>query len=51
MNAYKFRSALAKICPDYQIEEDDDGQIIIYTNLRDNDKGSYVPFVLEEEAV
>lgn len=44
MNGYEFRTALAKIAPDYQIDEDNDGQIVIYTNLTDNGKDEYVPF-------
>jgi hypothetical protein len=44
MNGYKFRTELAKICPDYQIEEDNDGQIVIYTNLMEDKKGNYVEF-------
>lgn len=44
MNGYKFRTELAKICPDYQIEQDNDGQIVIYTNLREDKKGNYVEF-------
>lgn len=51
MKGYKFRTELAKVCPDYQIEEDDDGQIIIYTNLKDDGKDNYVPFELEEVEV
>jgi len=49
MKGSKFRTALAEICPDYQIDEDNDGQIIIYTNLKDNGKDTYVPFEIEEE--
>lgn len=49
MNGYKFRTALAKIAPEYQIEEDNDGQIVIYTNLMDDGKDNYVPFEEEEE--
>ncbi len=48
MNGYKFRTALAKIAPEYQIDEDNDGQIVIYTNLRDNGNDEYVEFELEE---
>jgi hypothetical protein len=45
ISGYKFRTELAKYCPDYQIEEDNDGQIIIYTNLKYNDKDdTYIPF-------
>jgi hypothetical protein len=48
MKGNKFRTELAKICPNYQIEEDDDGQIVIYTNLKDNGNDNYVPFEIEE---
>jgi len=34
--------------PEYQIDEDNDGQIVIYTNLRDNGNDEYVEFELEE---
>ena len=44
MNGYKFRTALAKIAPDYQIEEDNDGQIVIYTNLQDDGNDNYIPY-------
>jgi hypothetical protein len=44
MNGYKFRTALAKIAPDYQIEEDNDGQIVIYTNLQDDGSDNYIPY-------
>jgi len=49
MNGYKFRTALAKIAPDYQIDEDNDGQIIIYTNLKDDGNDNYIEFDLDEE--
>jgi hypothetical protein len=49
MNGYKFRTSLAKICPDYQIEEDLDGQIVIYTNLKDDGNDNYIEFDLDEE--
>jgi hypothetical protein len=48
MKGYKFRTALAKIAPDYQIDEDNDGQLIIYTNLQDDGNDNYVPFDLDE---
>ena len=39
MNGYKLRTALEKLMPNYSIDEDNEGQIIIYTNLveADND--------------
>jgi hypothetical protein len=42
VKGYKFRTELAKICPNYQLEEDNDGQIIIYTNLKEIDNDEYV---------
>ena len=48
MNGYKFRTALAKIAPDYQIDGDNDGQLIIYTNLKDDGNDNYVEFDLDE---
>jgi hypothetical protein len=48
MKGYKFRTELAKIAPYYQIEEDNDGQIVIYTNLKDDGNDNYVEFDLDE---
>jgi hypothetical protein len=42
MKGYDFRTALAKIAPDYSIDEDNYGQIIIYTNLKEVDDDVYV---------
>jgi len=42
MNGYDFRTELAKIVPDYYLDTDNDGQIIIYTNLKENDNAEYV---------
>jgi len=44
MKGYDFRTLLATICPEYQIEEDNDGQIVIYTNLMDDGNDNYVEF-------
>ena len=44
MKGFDFRTAIAKVCPDYQIEEDNDGQIVIYTNMKDDGNDNYVPF-------
>jgi hypothetical protein len=41
MNGYKFRTALAQIAPNYQIGEDNDGQIIIYTNMKEIGNDQY----------
>jgi hypothetical protein len=45
MNGYEFRTALAKICPDYAIDIDNYGQLIIYTNLMEIDNDEYVNWV------
>jgi len=37
-----FRTKLAAFCPHYLIDEDDDGQIIINTGLRDDGDDNYV---------
>ncbi len=42
MNGYKFRTKLAKIAPNYQLDKDNYGQIIIYTNLMEIDNDEYV---------
>jgi hypothetical protein len=49
MNGYEFRTALAKIAPDYAIDKDNYGQIIIYTNLMEIDNDEYVTWVSDEE--
>ena len=43
MNGYEFRTELAKICPDYSIDKDNSGQIVIYTNLKEFGNDEYVP--------
>ena len=50
INGFWFRTELAKICPDDQIDRDNDGQVVIYTNLTENELGNYVPFEDEGEA-
>jgi hypothetical protein len=42
MNGYDFRTALALICPDYDIQQDNYGQIIIYTGMKEVDEDTYV---------
>ncbi len=44
MNGHEFRTALARLCPDYLLEVDADGQIVIYTNLKDDGDDNYIPF-------
>lgn len=41
INGYNFRTELAKIVPDYELGEDNDGQIIIYTNLTEGKGDTY----------
>jgi hypothetical protein len=42
MNGYEFRTILATICPDYSIDEDSDGQLVIHTNMKDDGNDNYV---------
>ena len=49
MNGYKFRTALAKIAPNYAIDEDNDGQLVIYTNLMEIENDEYVKWIDESE--
>jgi hypothetical protein len=49
MNGYEFRTALAKIAPDYAVDVDNYGQLIIYTNLMEIDNDEYVTWVRDEE--
>jgi hypothetical protein len=42
IDGYLFRSVLAAICPDYAVDQDNYGQIVIYTNLREIDGDIYV---------
>jgi hypothetical protein len=41
MNGYEFRTELAKLMPNYSLDVDNDGQIIIYTNLTETDNDNY----------
>ena len=49
MNGYEWRTKLAEICPDYAIDEDNYGQLIIYTNMMEIDNDEYVAWVDETE--
>jgi hypothetical protein len=49
MNGYDFRTALAVIAPDYAVDVDNYGQIIIYTNLMEIDNDEYVTWISDEE--
>jgi len=41
MNGYDFRIELAKLIPNYSLDMDNEGQIIIYTNLTETDNDNY----------
>jgi hypothetical protein len=47
MNGYDFRTILATIAPDYAIDKDNYGQIVIYTNLREVGDDQYETMVEE----
>jgi len=40
----RFRAKIAALCPNYLIDEDGDGQIVIYTGLMDDGDDNYVLF-------
>ena len=48
MKGYDWRTVLALICPDYAIDTDNDGQIIIYTSLIEIDDDIYVSMTEED---
>jgi hypothetical protein len=50
MDGYIFRSLLAMIAPDYAIDVDNSGQLIIYTNLMEIDDDKYIPWKEEGES-
>jgi hypothetical protein len=41
MNGYEFRTELAKLIPNYSLDVDNEGQVIIYTNLTETDNDNY----------
>lgn len=41
INGYKFRTELAKLIPNYSMDVDNEGQIIIYTNLTETNNDNY----------
>jgi hypothetical protein len=41
IDGYKFRTELAKLIPNYYLDEDYEGQVIIYTNLKETKKENY----------
>ena len=49
MTLEELEEALEELLPSYQIETDNDGQIIIYTGLTESDDGELVPFDEDED--
>jgi len=41
INGHEFRTELAKLIPNYGMDVDNDGQIIIYTNMKETKNGNY----------
>jgi len=41
INGYDFRTELAKLIPNYSMDVDNEGQVIIYTNLKETAKDNY----------
>lgn len=41
MKGYDFRTALAKIAPNYSIDKDNEGQLIIYTGMIETANDTY----------
>jgi hypothetical protein len=41
IDGYTFRTELAKFCPNYSLGEDNDGQLIIYTNMVEGENDTY----------
>ncbi len=50
MDGYIFRSLLAMIAPDYVIDVDNSGQLIIYTNLMEIDDDKYIQWKEQGES-
>ena len=42
MTGFVFRTLLALIAPNYSIDKDNEGQIIIYTGLHEDDDDNYI---------
>ena len=47
INGYDMRTALAFIMPNYSIDQDQEGQIIIYTGLTETVDDTYIPMKRE----
>jgi hypothetical protein len=41
INGYWLRTELAKLLPNYSLDTDNDGQVIIYTNLNEIEDDNY----------
>ena len=41
IDGYEFRTKLEKLIPDYSLDVDNDGQVIIYTNLKETKNDNY----------
>lgn len=41
IDGYQFRTKLAKLMPNYGMDIDNEGQVIIYTNLKETKSGNY----------
>jgi len=41
IDGYEFRTKLAKLIPNYSMDVDNDGQVIIYTNLKETKNDNY----------
>lgn len=41
INGEKLRSKIEKLLPQCSFDEDNEGQVIIYTNLKETKKGNY----------
>ena len=41
INGHNFRTELAKLIPNYSMDVDNEGQVIIYTNLKETATDNY----------
>jgi hypothetical protein len=50
-DGYELRTAIAKLIPNYSVDQDNDGQLIIYTNLTEiGDTDTYREMKEEDRA-
>lgn len=47
MNFDELMTAILKILPEASFDEDNDGQIVIYTNMEETIDGTLIPFTEE----